>query len=237
MRRTVLTTALLAACSLTPVVRADDERPPELERAEDLLLKGRQDRALASLKRYVEAHPKDARGHRELGFVLLLMHRAADALVPLRRACALAPDDVEAHLTLARAFERLKRFDEAIKVYEHAVTIGPKISTSWRSLARLLVARNVGDDRKRAREVLRQASKHNPKDEQVALDHAGLLLESEDPADHARARQVLVSFLIQVPWSVRAARFLAQVEAAQGQLKRASRGRAPQAQGPAGAAA
>ena len=51
-----------------------------------------------------------------------------------RRAIAAKPDFYEAHSNLGNALHALKRFDEAVVAYRHAIELNPNYADAWANL-------------------------------------------------------------------------------------------------------
>lgn len=81
---------------------------------------GRQDEAIAAMKRAIELDPFSALMCSGLGVVLQWFGRDGEAAEQQRKAIALDPFFPQAHLVLARAYDQLGRYDEAI--VEHLET-------------------------------------------------------------------------------------------------------------------
>lgn len=209
------------------VRRLDDAEERLVVGAEEALLAGEHARAVELLLKLVERRPEDARAHRELGFALVLGGRPDAALAPLERACDLDPIDFEVWLACAQTLQRLGRRDEAIERFRRAARLGPRHTVAWRALAQLLQERAAeraaaqqtdaaASDRREALETLERAGREDPRDEDVAIEHAAALVAGEDEAEHARARELLTAFAARVPEATRVPRFLARLEAASG---------------------
>ncbi len=199
------------------VRRFDSDEERLVLAAEDALLAGAAPRAAELLRQLVERRPDDPRAHRELAFALTLGGEAEQAAAHLERACALDPIDFEAHLAWAQALQRLGRRDEAVERFRRAARLGPRHTVAWRALAELLLARGRAADRAEALDALTRAGREDPADEQVALEHAAALVAGPDAVEHARAREVLAAVVARRPDAVRAARFLARLQAAAGE--------------------
>ncbi|MGE0712478.1 MAG: tetratricopeptide repeat protein [Planctomycetota bacterium] len=221
------------------VRRLSDEAERQLERVEGLLADAKLPEAIALLKAFVAKAPADARAQRELGFASLLAGDPQGAVGPLEEACRLDPLDLEAHLSLGRAQERLGRLDAAIETYRRAVLLGPDHADSFRRLAQLLLARcaarreRLGQpgalpeeesaatrDREEALRAYERATRVDPRDEGLALERASALLAG-DERERGQAKQVLHDLLAKAPQAAGAIRMLAQLEAADGEPRKA----------------
>jgi len=198
--------------------RIRGDQAEQASNAQAALEKGQHRRAIALLQRLTRARPRDPVAHRELGFALLLANRDEEGLASLQQATQLDPTDFEAQLMLAQLFERQQRLDEAIQSYRQAAFIGLRHAVAWRSLARLLMQRAAPGDRDQALRALGLAARESPRDEGIALDRADILLESGDPADETRAREVLESLLKRAPTAPIVSSRLASLDAAQGKF-------------------
>ncbi|MBL4849196.1 MAG: hypothetical protein JKY65_27030 [Planctomycetes bacterium] len=217
-----------------------------LRQVDEALALGEAARAAKILTAYLRKNPEDARGYRELGFAHLLANKPQPAVHALEEACRRDPQDLESKLSLASGQLLLGRRDAAIETYRQAGTLAPRHARTWLKLADLLLRRwkarldaieiapapvkgapdrrgaeraAAGADRKEALEAFEHAKQADPRDEEVVLTHARILLEG--PEGPKRAREVLGRFLRRVPQAAGAARLLAQLEAAGGQHRQA----------------
>jgi tetratricopeptide (TPR) repeat protein len=92
---------------------------------------------------------------------------ADGAVADLRQAAALLPDQYPAHVNLAQAYQRQKKWDEAVAVCDRAAEVLPRSGRVRSARARLALAR--GDDAAALRDLVRAAQLEPPG---LAEDHA-----------------------------------------------------------------
>ena len=120
----------------------------------DLLLQSRSADALEQARKEFEAelamNPNDAAAEYQLGQALLSQQQPADAQPHLQKALALAPNFPEALVALAKLHYEAKKFDEAIKLLEHAVEIAPAMEAAHATL--MAAYRDAGKNKEAMRE-------------------------------------------------------------------------------------
>jgi len=82
---------------------------------------------LADVK--IDRHPNQSRLHYFSGLASFKLGEFEEAVVELRKAIALNDHDWQAGTVLAQALDRLLRFEEALEVVEHFLTVRPSDPT------------------------------------------------------------------------------------------------------------
>ena len=118
-----------------------------------LMDKGDKDAALAEMKKGIDADPRDAGGHLELGRLLARMERFEDALSSFKTSAALNPNS-EPLVQAAGASKNLKRDSESLDYLRQAAQAEPANPTVWITLGEAELARN---DLRRANEAFTKA--------------------------------------------------------------------------------
>jgi TolB-like protein/Flp pilus assembly protein TadD len=97
------------------------------------------ERAIAILRRVLEARPRLARVWRELGMTLVSQGSIREGIESLRRAASLAPEDPRVLAGLARGlFIGAADFKEAAVAFERALERSPEAGWYWMQLAHCL---------------------------------------------------------------------------------------------------
>ncbi len=101
-------------------------QPTAVVRAQSLVRQHREDEALATLRRRLDAHPEDVPARRLLVRVLA----ATGDMVVARQEVAelsrrLPPDDPSPYIELGHALELTHRYDEALEAYDQAASVAP----------------------------------------------------------------------------------------------------------------
>jgi len=92
---------------------------------------GRQERAAKLLARAVEANPRVARVHNNLGEALKALKRPQLALRSFNKALQLEPKMIVALSNKAQILYQAKRYAEALGCYDKLVHLDPKLSRAW----------------------------------------------------------------------------------------------------------
>jgi superkiller protein 3 len=121
---------------------------------------GRDDQAVAPLRKAIALDPAVAMFHTNLGSVLKDLGRPGQAVLAYRKAIAVDPKFVPAYSGLGTALTDLGRTKEAIAVFHKAITIAPKYAGSYDNLG--VALKNLGRLGE-ARAAHRQAIKLAPK--------------------------------------------------------------------------
>ncbi|HEY3840147.1 MAG TPA: tetratricopeptide repeat protein [Bryobacteraceae bacterium] len=87
-------------------------------------------------------NPSDAVAEYQIGQILIAEQKKSDAAEHLERAAKLRPDFPEALMAVARLRSDAKRYDEAIRLLEHAVSLQPRNETAHYNL--MMAYRNTG---------------------------------------------------------------------------------------------
>ncbi len=101
------------------------------------------------------------------------------AVARMKTVIAQDPNIMDAHLTVGNWLARLKRGDEAIDAYKHALALKPDDDIALGNLARLYLARGKQQDALDALEVFRTALRANPKNPQSWYQLATLYLDTD----------------------------------------------------------
>ena len=135
----------------------------KMNRAKDLAQDDDVEGAATLLQSVVAEDPNIIDAHLTLGNWLVRLKRADQAIESFRRALALKPDDDITLGNLARLFlSRGRKGDaeDAIRVFETALSRNPKNPQAWFQLA--ILAMDMGDA-KRAKHSFVRAAEENPK--------------------------------------------------------------------------
>lgn len=89
-----------------------------------LYMKGDWKGAYPHFLKTVELNPKYAEGHNNLGLTLSMYGKNAEAIEQFEAAVKIK-DDSAIDVNLANAYEQVKRYDDAIKTYRHAIELNP----------------------------------------------------------------------------------------------------------------
>ncbi len=101
---------------------------------------GRRDAARRAFEEATRRAPHQGEAWNGLGVMRLAAGDADGAIGPLEQASALLPGDPNPSLNLGRAFENLRRFDEAVHAFREALRRAPGNATATEHLARLVPA-------------------------------------------------------------------------------------------------
>jgi tetratricopeptide (TPR) repeat protein len=117
--------------------------PAEVASAESAIAASDWKTAEAKLDVYLVAHPADARGLFDAGYVADAQNRLDDAASLYRRAVAADPNSFEAHISLGLLLARQNKLAEARPELIAATTLDPGLADpsikarAWRALARI----------------------------------------------------------------------------------------------------
>jgi len=128
----------------------------------------------------VAAAPQWAPAHIELGSSLLDQERVPEALESFRTATQLDPKSVRGWNNLGVALQSLDRLDEALRAFDHTLTLNPNFALAHFNAARI---HNLRYENKLALQHAQHAVRIDPKHVEAWL--AG----GRSPAPHARARR------------------------------------------------
>src|SRR5580698_4269443 len=155
--------------------------PDQLAAAETAIANSDWKTAEAKLDPWLAAHPSDARGLFDAGYVADAQNRLDDAATLYRRAIAADPNSFEAHLSLGLLLARQGKPDEARPELATATTLdpgaaGPALKArAWRALAQIDKPRPGGEtDPAAATNDLIEALKISPETEEDTLLAASL---------------------------------------------------------------
>jgi tetratricopeptide (TPR) repeat protein len=95
------------------------------EKAENQLLSGRLDEAVATLRQILSQDPKNTLAQRDLGVAYVAKGLYAQARTALEKVVAIAPDDYVAQFELGLSFEHMGMMREAREHLEAACKISP----------------------------------------------------------------------------------------------------------------
>ncbi|MEI8254840.1 MAG: tetratricopeptide repeat protein [Deltaproteobacteria bacterium] len=101
---------------------------------------GRRDAARSAFEEATRRAPHQGEAWNGLGAMRLAAGDADGAIGPLEQASALLPGDPNPSLNLGRAFERLQRFDDAVRAFREALRRAPDNATAAEHLGRLAPA-------------------------------------------------------------------------------------------------
>jgi len=87
---------------------------------------GEYQKALSVYTQIISADPSYAAAHLGLGIAYINLKKPEDALPPIRRASELNPRNRKAFFILARLYERAEQRTNAIRAWEHYLTLNPE---------------------------------------------------------------------------------------------------------------
>ncbi|MGE3829554.1 MAG: sulfotransferase [Parvibaculaceae bacterium] len=144
---------------------------------------GRLAQAEQRYHRVLNAAPRHAHAHHNLGLLRLGQGLPGAALPYLLHATALEPDLAEAHNTLANAYSALGLDQDAEAGYRKALALKPGFAPAWFNLAALLERHKK---RKEAKAAYREAIAHNPAHRDAHIN-LGNMLRVDRQVDEAIA--------------------------------------------------
>lgn len=109
---------------------------------------GRLDQALASFRLHLESHPRDARGHINIGVILEARGRLEAAAESYLRAVALNPQAGH-HVNIGCVYRRLRHLGHAereAEQYAAAIRLDPNCADAWYNLAGVRIYQGRYDD-------------------------------------------------------------------------------------------
>jgi DNA-binding SARP family transcriptional activator/tetratricopeptide (TPR) repeat protein len=106
------------------------DRDRAIVRAQADTWRGNRQRAVATLRAYLEQHPQDVAIWSKLGYLYMRMGLEPDAIGALERVLARDTFDYAAWVNLATIQKRQHRYDDAIASYRHAFRLAPSIETT-----------------------------------------------------------------------------------------------------------
>ncbi|MBX5457851.1 MAG: protein kinase [Thermogemmatispora sp.] len=87
-------------------------------------------RAIQAYNRSVQLNPNDAETHKLVGDVYhFILMRPGDAVTAYTQSLRLNPNDFEAHQRLAQCYERLNQLEPALREFQEALRLAPKVPT------------------------------------------------------------------------------------------------------------
>ncbi len=117
-----------------------------MDRAVDLMKKGRYAEAVPEWNQALALAPRDWRAHNSLGVALMETGKVDEAVEHYREALALNPEYAEAYNNLGEASATKGSVDEAIAQFEKAVASDPTYSVARANLGRVLVRTGRADE-------------------------------------------------------------------------------------------
>ncbi|MBX5449090.1 MAG: protein kinase [Thermogemmatispora sp.] len=85
-------------------------------------------RAIQAYNRSVQLNPNDAETHKLVGDVYhFILMRPGDAITAYTQSLRLNPNDFEAHQRLAQCYERLNQLGPALREFQEALRLAPKV--------------------------------------------------------------------------------------------------------------
>jgi tetratricopeptide (TPR) repeat protein len=138
---------------------------------------GRNEEALADLRRAVFLAPNDPLLQNSYGLCLLNLNRKQDAVAALRTAVALAPEFMQAQFNLGSALENSGELNEARLSYERTIALQPDFGDALARLAGLAARRG---DWEQTRKFSEQALAHEPANATALIAVARMTLATGD---------------------------------------------------------
>lgn len=181
-----------------------------------LLLANKPEPAAHALEEACRRDAQDLESRLSLASAQQQLGREAAAIESYRQAATLAPKHARTWLRLADLL--LRRWGARTKALSNLPPLGEDAPEGAQA-ERAREVKAAQADRKEALEAFEHAKRADPRDEEVVLTHARVILEG--PESESLAREVLGRFLRRVPQAAGAARLLAQLEAASGNPRQA----------------
>jgi len=181
-----------------------------------LLLANKPGAAANALEEACRRDAQDLESRLSLASAQQQIGRRDAAIESYRQAATLAPKHARTWLRLADLL--LRRWQARLKAIDNLPPL-PKGAKEGSEGDRAQELRSAQADRKEALEAFEHAKRADPRDEEVVLTHARVILEGPEGED--LAREVLGRFLRRVPQAAGAARLMAQLEAASGKHRQA----------------
>lgn len=166
--------ALDAVASLQAAARSRHDPEIETELAIALLRTGRNDDALARLKRTTKRKPPYAPAFRELGYLLGAMERYDEAVEALHRGLEIAPMMPELSIELGYVWLRRRSFSDAKVAFGRALGISPHLPGALFGMAK--AHQELGENQAAA-ECFRHCLLGRPNDTQSWTNLGHCLLE------------------------------------------------------------
>jgi tetratricopeptide (TPR) repeat protein len=181
-----------------------------------LLLANKPAPAVEALEEACRRDAQDLESRLSLASAQQQVGRRDAAIESYRQAATLAPKHARTWLRLADLL--LRRWQARLKAIENLPPLPQGVAEGAKG-DRAQELKSAQADRKEALEAFEHAKRADPRDEEVVLTHARVILEGPEGED--LAREVLARFLRRVPQAAGAARLLAQLEAASGNPRQA----------------
>ena len=163
-----------AIAQLERVARQGRDPAVETQLAIALRELGRDEEAVARLRRAIKSKPPFPQAYFELGTLLASLGQTDEAIDVLKRAAEHAPSFVELWIELGSVYASRSRYAEAREAYSRALAIGANHQNALLGLAETL--RNTGDY-KGAAEIFRRVLEITPQHANARLGLGVCLLE------------------------------------------------------------
>jgi tetratricopeptide (TPR) repeat protein len=128
--------------------------------------------AIARYRREIEAKPKNAKAHYNLGLALFSQGKLDESIEALKKAVSLKPKDVDAKVNLGVALAQKERWDEALKELNAALTLAPDDGCIHYNLGQTYLGMHQAD---KAVMPFREAIRLDPADPEAHLGLANAL--------------------------------------------------------------
>lgn len=143
--------------------------------ADCLILMGRTDEAIASIRRAQELDPLSLIISRDAGRLFYFARRYDDAIAECRKTLELDPNFSPVHVTLADTYVQKKDYDAAINHYENVINLSGGRSLMKSPLAyTYALAGRKGEARRLLDELIKMAGERPPNPFDLAVIHTGL---------------------------------------------------------------
>ncbi len=114
-----------------------EEKPTEVEKAEEKLYKGDVLEAIAILEQYLIDHPDDYYAINKLGVAFVNDGKISEAKECFYRAIEIAPNFVPPYSNIGNLYTEEGRYEEALMWYKKALEIDPNFVSARTNLAHL----------------------------------------------------------------------------------------------------
>ncbi len=128
-----------AQAFIASVLKANpNNRDAQLMQAQLSTMVGDHDKSIAEFEQFVKINPKVAVGYQQLAMAYSRADQLDKALATLKSGLAVEPKNVALRMTLASTYDELKRYEDAIKMYEELYAEYPEQEVLINNLSSLL---------------------------------------------------------------------------------------------------
>ena len=123
--------------------RSEQDNLEQLRSFDRYIREGKFQEVAPLLRRYLRTHPRSARAHYNLGYVLFRTHQIGASIAALAKSLQLDISNAEAHKILGLDFTIIGKYDEAQMEMEQAVRLKPDAAEIHYFLGRIHYTRNA----------------------------------------------------------------------------------------------